>query len=84
MKREAGPLLRKFVPFIETQIEQIVKCIRMNQVREFGVYELKAWQAEKNIKIEISFGYSPDINGIAERTNCLTITKHAACYQTSI
>ena len=50
-KREAGPALRKFVTFIETQTGQKVKRIRMDQGREFGLHELEAWRAEKGMKI---------------------------------
>ncbi len=72
-KREAGPTLRKFITFVETQTGRKVKRIRMDQGREYGVHELEAWRAKKGIKIEFSVAYSPEMNGIAERTN-------GACY----
>ena len=74
-KREAGPALRKFVTFIENQTGRKVKRLRMDQGREFGVQELEAWRAEKGIKIEFSVAYSPEMNGIAERTNGLIVSK---------
>lgn len=77
-KREAGPSLRKFVTFIENQTDRKVKRLRMDQGRKFGVYDLEAWKAEKGIKIEFSVAYSPEMNGIAERTNGLIVNK-ACC-----
>ena len=44
-------------------------------MESFGVHELKVCRAEKSIKIEFIVVYSPDINGIAERTNGLIVTK---------
>lgn len=47
----------------------------MDQGIEFDVWELEDWQVKKGIKIEYTVVYSPEINGIAERTNGLIITK---------
>ena len=74
-KKETGPALRKFVIFIETQTGRKMKRLKIDQGREFGVRELEAWRAEKSIKIEYTVAYSPEINGIAEKTNSLIVTK---------
>ena len=47
----------------------------MDQGREFGIQELEAWRDEKKIKIEFSVAYSPEMNGIAKRTNGLIVSK---------
>ena len=47
----------------------------MDQGKEFGIQELEAWRAKKGIKIEFSVADSPKINGIAEKTNSLIVSK---------
>ena len=47
----------------------------MDQGRKFGVHELKSWQTKKSIKIKYTVAYSPEMNGIADKTNDLIVTK---------
>lgn len=47
----------------------------MDQGRKFSVHEIGAWQGEKDIKIELSVWYSPEMNGIAKRTKSLIVIK---------
>ncbi len=77
-KRKAGLALKRFVIFIENQTGKTVKRIRLDQGREFEVRNLEFLTKEKDIKVEYTVAYSPEINGIAERTNGL-IAKKARC-----
>ena len=65
-KKEAGPALRKVVTIMENQTNQKVKCIRIDQGREFKICKQEFWQAEKGIKIEYTVAYSSEINRIAK------------------
>lgn len=74
-KRKAELYLTQFVIFIENQTGKNVKRLRLNQDREFGVQELDFQTKESEIKIELTIVYSPEINGIAKRTNGLVAFK---------
>ena len=53
----------------------MVKCIRLDQRREFGVQVLEFWTKKKGIKVEYTIAYFFDMNGIAEQTNGLIAGK---------
>ncbi len=74
-KNKARLCVKQFVTFIKKQTRKSVKYLWLDQGREFGVWNLKSLTKEKGIKVELIVAYSPEINGIAERTNSLIASK---------
>lgn len=69
-KRETNLALWKYVIFIEIQTKWKVKCLKINQDKKFGIYELETKQVKKRIRIKFNITYY-----IVERTNSLIILR---------
>ena len=55
----------------------------MDQGKNFSLHEIQAWLEEQDIKIEFNILYSPEMNGIAKRTNYLIVIKTSCLLQES-
>ena len=74
-KCEARLCIKQFVTFIKKQTGKSVKRLRLDQGREFGIRDLDTWTKEKKIKVKLTVTYSPEMNGIAKRTNSFVASK---------
>ncbi len=68
-KQIIWPAIRKCVIFTKNQTEKSVKCLRLGEKREFSVSGLEEWTSAKEIEVEFTVNYSPEMNYIVERTN---------------
>ena len=68
-KSEAAHLFMDFVALLRTQTGKEVKTLRSDNGGEFTSAEFKEWLAKSGIRQETSAPYTPQQNGVAERTN---------------
>lgn len=74
-KSEVQYVTRKFVNLVERQSGKKVKRIRSDNGSEYVCSKLQDFFDEKGIKHERSAPYTPQQNGLAERTNRILIEK---------
>ena len=67
-KAEAFDILVNFVVGVERQYGRKVEIIRMDNGTEFGGHKLEVWAAKAGIKMEPTVPYTPEQDGIAERS----------------
>jgi transposase InsO family protein len=68
-KSEVTTALQNFVAKVKMQIHKDVKCIRSDNGGEYLNGELQEWLNNEGISHERSAPYTPQQNGVAERTN---------------
>lgn len=68
-KSEMATALQNFVTKVKNQIHKDVKCIRSDNGGEYLSSELQNWLNKEGISHERSAPYTPQQNGVAERTN---------------
>ncbi|CAI7918410.1 unnamed protein product [Closterium sp. NIES-53] len=69
-KDHAAFTIRKdLLPFVEKQVECVVKHIRTDRGGEFLGAEMTAWLKKQGIQRELTTAYTPQSNGVAERAN---------------
>ena len=77
-KSEAFSRTKKFIIFIQTQTGKRVKRLRLDNGLEYGGTGLLEWLEEQGIHHEPTVPYSPEMNGISERSNGVINTKARA------
>ncbi|CAI7851167.1 unnamed protein product [Closterium sp. NIES-53] len=65
----ASTIKEDWLPFVEKQADCVVKRIRTDRGGEFLGAETTAWHKKQGIQRELTTTYSPQFNGVAERTN---------------
>jgi transposase InsO family protein len=68
-KSEALTCFKKFIIFVENQLDRKVKALRMDRGREYLSDEFKQMCEEKRILRQLTIPYTPQQNGVAERRN---------------
>lgn len=68
-KSEVTPVLKELIAQIKTETGREVKVIRSDNGGEYLSTELESWMAKLGIRHEKSTPYTPQQNGVAERTN---------------
>ena len=77
-KSEAFPRIKKFIIFIQNQTGKQVKRLRLDSGLEYGCIGLLEWLQEQGIHHKPTVPYSPETNGISERSNGVINTKARA------
>ncbi|CAI7875781.1 unnamed protein product [Closterium sp. NIES-53] len=65
----ASTIKEDWLSFVEKQAECVAKRIRTDRGGEFLGAEMTAWLKKQGIQRELTTAYSPQSNGVAERTN---------------
>jgi transposase InsO family protein len=68
-KSEALTCFKKFIIFVENQLDRNVKALRTDRGREYLSDEFKQMCEEKGILRKLTIPYTPQQNGVAERRN---------------
>jgi transposase InsO family protein len=68
-KSEALACFKKFIIFVENQLDKKIKALRTDRDREYLFDEFKQICEEKGILRQLTIPYTPQQNGVAERRN---------------
>lgn len=68
-KGEAKHCIKSFVRLVENQFGRKPQAIRSDRGAEFVNKELKQFYSDEGIRMELTAGYAPQQNGVAERRN---------------
>jgi transposase InsO family protein len=75
-KSEVKDKMRDYDAYIFTQTGKRIKCFRCDNGGEYVNHEVRAYLAERGIRLQLTAPYSPSQNGVAERLN-RTLVEHA-------
>lgn len=68
-KSEVQDLFKNFVRRVKTETRNVVTCLRTDNGGEYTSTEFENWLLKKGIAHEKSVPYTPEQNGVAERSN---------------
>lgn len=74
-KSEVFGLFQEFEAMVTAQFEKRISKLTVDQGREYGSKEQKAFYKRKGIQIQPTVAYSPQQNGVAERFNRTLVEK---------
>lgn len=74
-KSDIFDIVKNKIEYYRTQFGKYPNVIRMDNGREFSPVKLQEYLTEKGIILETSAPYTPEQNGVAERTNRIFIEK---------
>jgi len=68
IKGEAATKVIDFLSYVKTQYHQKVQTLRMDCGKEYGGSKLEAETKKQGIKLEYTAPYTPEQDGVAERS----------------
>lgn len=74
-KSEVFGLFQEFEAMVTAQFEKRISKLTVDQGREYGSKEQKAFYKRKGIQMQPTVAYSPQQNGVAERFNRTLVEK---------
>jgi hypothetical protein len=74
-KNEVSKCIKDFKIFAENQLERKMKALRSDNGKEYVNNELKAYLDSTEVRHQLTIPYTPQQNGVAERTNRTIVEK---------
>jgi hypothetical protein len=74
-KNEVSKCIKDFKIFAENQLERKMKALRSDNGKEYVNNELKAYLESTGVRHQLTIPYTPQQNGVAERTNRTIVEK---------
>jgi hypothetical protein len=74
-KNEVSKCIKDFKIFAENQLERKMKVLRSDNGKEYVNNELKAYLESTGVRHQLTIPYTPQQNGVAERTNRTIVEK---------